>query len=299
MNKISIAMANYNCGEFIKESIDSILSQTYKDWELIIVDDASTDNSLEIIDGYKDARIKVIPSSQNEGLAASLNKAFAVVDGNYLARLDPDDVALPERFEKQMDFFADNSSTSVCGSNIIQFGDVDKYITKMPSESEKLWAYIPFGSPLAHSTWMINLSQFESIPFYNSEYRSSQDYELMFRLWKEEREIRCIKEPLVKYRIREGSISNNHKKHRDPNTKKVQKRVMDYIGIDAKDEDIDSLNFDFDISRGNYKGLKDHIRITDKLIRSNIGDKYFSQTQLKRIIHKGIIVNSLKVMGFR
>lgn len=297
-NKVSVLMANYNCAQYIKEAIDSILSQTYKEWELIIVDDCSTDNSLEIISQYSDERIRLIISEKNEGLAVSLNKAIKVATGDFLARLDPDDIALCNRFEKQLDYLQKNNDIAICGSNVIQFGEED-YITKFPEDSGELMAYLPFCSPLPHSSWMINRAKFNETWYYNDSYRSSQDYEFMYRIMKSGRKIACIQEPLVKYRIRNDSISGKQKKHRDNNTKTVQRYVLEYMGLAGTDEQIDALNFDYDVVRGNYKGLKNFMDIKRKIIKANKRKGFFSKWQLRKIMAKYSIVFTMRTLGLK
>lgn len=109
MELVSIIMPAYNCGQFIKESIDSVESQTYTNWELLIVDDCSTDNTADIVDLYKDKRIHCIRNSQNLGAASSREKAIKMSQGRYIAFLDADDKWLPNKLEKQIMFMMQNN----------------------------------------------------------------------------------------------------------------------------------------------------------------------------------------------
>ncbi len=108
--QVSIIMPNYNCENYIRESIDSVLNQTYSDWELLIVDDCSTDNSVEIIREYceRDSRIKLFVNEKNSGAAASRNLALREANGKWIAFLDSDDLWLPEKLEKQLVFMTEN-----------------------------------------------------------------------------------------------------------------------------------------------------------------------------------------------
>lgn len=298
-DKISVVMGNYNCSKYIEEAIDSVLAQTYENWELIIVDDCSTDDSVEKILKYKDDRIVLIRSNKNEGLAVSLNKSIEQASGSYLARLDPDDVSFPGRFEKQLSFLKENKDISICGSNIELFGEVNGHVSKLPLESNRLMANIPFCSPLPHSTWMIKREKFSDGFFYNPEYRSSQDYEMMYRLWKEGKQIACIKEPLVKYRVRNDSISGMHRKRRDANTRRIQQEVLKQMGITPSEEMIDDLNFDHGAERRNIKELIRYCFACHKLADSNKGDLFFSQSQLRLIITKTWLAQLMRVFGIR
>lgn len=110
-NKISVIMGIYNCENTLNESIESVIKQTYKNWELIMCDDGSIDNSLKIAQNYEkiDKRIKVIRNKENKGLAYSLNKCLEIAEGEYIARFDGDDICLPERFQKQIDYIKKNN----------------------------------------------------------------------------------------------------------------------------------------------------------------------------------------------
>lgn len=108
MNLVSIIMPTYNCGRFIAESIDSVLAQTYTAWELLIVDDCSTDNTAEIVAAYNDPRIHYLRNEQNWGAALTRNRALQEAKGRYIAFLDSDDLWLPEKLKKQIDFMEQN-----------------------------------------------------------------------------------------------------------------------------------------------------------------------------------------------
>ena len=108
MNLVSIIMPTYNCARFIRESIDSVLAQTYTNWELIIVDDSSTDNTAEMIANFNDPRIHYLRNEQNEGAALTRNKALRAVKGRYIAFLDSDDLWHPDKLERQIAFMEQN-----------------------------------------------------------------------------------------------------------------------------------------------------------------------------------------------
>ena len=108
MELVSIIMPTYNCARFIRESIDSVLAQTYTNWELIIVDDSSTDNTAEMIANFNDPRIHYLRNEQNEGAALTRNKALRAVKGRYIAFLDSDDLWHPDKLERQIAFMEQN-----------------------------------------------------------------------------------------------------------------------------------------------------------------------------------------------
>ena len=118
-------MPAYNAEKYIAESIESILSQTFTDFEFIIINDASTDSTKEIIESFQDSRIILINNEQNLGVAKSLNIGIATAKGKYIARMDADDISLPERFQTQFNFMEKNPDIDICGSWARMFGDKD------------------------------------------------------------------------------------------------------------------------------------------------------------------------------
>ena len=113
---ISVIMSVYNAEQFLREAIDSILNQTYDNFEFIIIDDASTDSSNAILRSYNDHRIRVHLNKENSGLTKSLNIGLALAKGTYIARQDADDVSYPERFQRQLDFFQANPGLDIAGT---------------------------------------------------------------------------------------------------------------------------------------------------------------------------------------
>jgi len=115
--KVSIVMSVYNAQKYLDEAIESILNQTYSNFEFIIINDGSTDKSLEIIENYakKDSRIIVI-NRENKGLIYSLNEGIRKANGKYIARMDADDISLPQRLEKQVEFMEKNKNIGICGT---------------------------------------------------------------------------------------------------------------------------------------------------------------------------------------
>ena len=121
--KISVVMPAYNAENYIREAIDSILAQTFRDFEFLIIDDGSTDHTVEIIRSYSDSRIRLYQNERNMGVAATLNRGLDLARGEYIARMDADDISLPERFAKQAAYMDAHPDVAVCGSNIILFSE--------------------------------------------------------------------------------------------------------------------------------------------------------------------------------
>jgi glycosyltransferase involved in cell wall biosynthesis len=200
-------MSVYNGEKYLAEAIESILNQTYKNFEFIIVNDGSSDKSIDIIKEYisKDNRIVLI-DRENEGLPYSLNEGISIAKGDYIARMDADDISLPTRFEKQIDFMQ-KSELDVCGSYIKLFGKNKKeYIIKYPLNDEDIRFSLLFFSCLAHPTIVFKNKVFDKVK-YNVDYKVTQDYQLWCDIVNADFKIGNIPEVLLNYREHEAQAS--------------------------------------------------------------------------------------------
>jgi glycosyltransferase involved in cell wall biosynthesis len=210
-------MPVYNTAPFLKEAIESILTQTETDFELILINDASTDNSSEVIAQFNDPRIRIINNEKNLGLAVSLNKAIRVATGKYIARMDGDDIALPTRFEEQLKIIKSaDRRTVVCstcllidehGNKIGKWKDDSKYSS--PKEIRK---QLPNNNCIVHPSVMVRrdlLSEF----FYDPEQHESEDYDLWLRMASDDVQFMKIIEPFVLHRIRKHSFTRQRQQN--------------------------------------------------------------------------------------
>ena len=154
--RITVIMPVYNCELYIKEAIDSILNQTFADFDFLIIDDASTDKTVSIIKEYKDSRIQLIEKTVNTGYTISLNYGLKVAKGEYIARMDGDDISLPNRFEKQIAFLDSNPDVVLCGSNFGIIG-TEKLII-LPEDNEAIKLGLLKGNCIAHPSVMFRHS---------------------------------------------------------------------------------------------------------------------------------------------
>lgn len=185
MIKISVIMSVYNAEEYLNESIRSILGQSFQDFEYIIIDDCSTDGSLNIIKSYKhDSRIKLLENEVNIGLTKSLNKALNLAGAPYIARMDADDIALPYRFEKQFAFMEKHPRVGIVGSSYYEIDEDGKREGEiiLPVEDSEIRRAIFKFNPFNHGTVMIRKGALDYLGFYNEKLVNAQDYELWFRI---------------------------------------------------------------------------------------------------------------------
>lgn len=181
---VSVIMSVYNSQYTLSGAIDSILSQTYPYLEFIICDDASTDNSLSVLSSYKDKRIKIIQNKENRGVAYSLNSCLKFCTGEYIARMDADDVALNDRLSEQVSFLCQNRTIDAVGSSIsIWDGKKIVGVRRFPEYPNK---YHLIGSnPFAHPTMMIKREVYQTLQGYtvSEATRRAEDLDLWFRFF--------------------------------------------------------------------------------------------------------------------
>lgn len=184
--KISVLMPVYNGQKYLKTSIESILGQTFRDFEFIIVDDGSTDKSWEIIEGYKrkDKRIVALRNKHNIGTSRTLNLGLSVTSGKYVVRMDADDWSYPERLQWQYEFMEKHSDVGVSGGTIEICNENLKVINKRkyPTTDKEARKIIFCYSPFAHSTTIWNTKMMKNVGGYNNNMPLSQDCDLYFRV---------------------------------------------------------------------------------------------------------------------
>ncbi len=224
--KLSVVMPVYNTKKvFLCESIESILNQTYYDFEFIIINDGSTDDNVEnVILSYKDNRIKYI-KQENSGIVKSLNNGFTLAKGEYIARMDADDIAMPNRFEKQIEFLDTHNNISICGSNIEIFRQNSSKIRKYP-ENPKILELLK-ECCICHPSVMLRKKDFEKYALeYTNEYLC-EDYDLWTRAIKF-LNFYNIQEPLLRYRIHENNLSLSSPIFKQ-DVIRVKENLLDYI----------------------------------------------------------------------
>ncbi|WP_405325649.1 glycosyltransferase family 2 protein [Leeuwenhoekiella sp. LLG6367-2.1] len=201
---ISVLLPVFNAEKFIKDCIDSILAQTYSNFELIIIDDCSNDSSVDIIRSYTDKRIKLILKPINTGYTESLNQGLAIAHGLFIARMDADDISMPNRFELQVNFLRKNSSVAICGTDANILGANFKF--NFPESYEAIKINLLFGSSLIHPTIMGRGDILKKYG-YDSSLEPAEDYDLFTRVALDHPLIN-LSERLLNYRVHNNQTSN-------------------------------------------------------------------------------------------
>ena len=262
---ISVIMSTYNrSSDFLRESMESILNQTYRNFEFIIIDDGSDNGTKELIESYRDPRIRLVINEKNIGLTHSLNKALDLCRGEFIARMDDDDIALPERFEKQFAYMRQHPDVIVCGTwveyideNGALTGEEKKYLNE---DMESYRIYLLFGNhpTIYHPTAFFNrrLLLKHNIR-YEPEFILAQDYGLWVRC-SEIGECAILQELLLRYRRHSGAISVS---------KMQMQKNVDYAII-QKQLDALHLTFPDELKKQHHYALS---------VNSELPDRYSKQ----------------------
>ena len=207
MPKVSVIIPTYQNARFLQHSISSVLNQIYKDYEVLVVDDGSTDGSSEILNHF-DSQIQVI-TQKNQGPAVARNTGIRASSGSYLAFLDSDDIALPDRLKQQVGFLDEHPDIGLLGSSAEFFDLTNKFLGKMQVPLEDLdirWTCLLLN-PFIQSTMMIRRELiFQNNLTYTPDFRGLEDYELWSRALAFTKSAN-LKKPLVRYRVRNDSMT--------------------------------------------------------------------------------------------
>lgn len=212
MPKISVIMPVYNAEQYLWGAIESILNQTFKDFEFIIINDGSTDKSADIIESYSDQRIKVI-TQQNAGIVSALNNGINNSSGQYIARMDSDDVSLPLRFEKQVEFLDNNPDYGLIGTTFLIIDEKNhaKSVSPVFLKNDDIVNELIFFSPFGHGTVLMRRSILNEVGLYSSTEQTKhiEDYALWVRI-SAKTKVANLPEVLYLWRENTAGISSLH-----------------------------------------------------------------------------------------
>lgn len=281
---VSVLMAVYNGEPFLGEAIESILKQTFSDFEFIIINDASIDRSVDIIQKYRDNRIRLINNENNIGLTESLNKGLTFAKGKYVARMDADDISLPQRLERQVKFMEEHPKVGICGTWFQLIGPQERTI-QHPVSHQDIITFMFKNNGIGHPTAFFRRKLFiEQYLFYDESYLAAQDYELWIRA-SQITELANIPEVLVKYRIHNEQLSIA-KLQQQRNFAFQARCTLIYSLVEGPTDK--ALNLYKDLFVSSIKFKPDEIRLVvqliDTVIYTNAVKKLYNQTMLHHIL---------------
>lgn len=206
---VSVLMPAYNSEAFVGEAVASMLAQTFTDFELLIIDDGSTDSTRAVLEAIHDSRLRLVANPYNLGLIKTLNRGLELAAGHYIARMDADDVSAPERLERQVEFLESHPEVDVLGTMANLIDESGKTIGKLadyPTEADDVRAYLLRECCLIHPTVMFRKDVVRALGGYDLSARHAEDYDLWLRL-SDDHEIANLPEALVSYRMHRNQVS--------------------------------------------------------------------------------------------
>ncbi len=234
--KVSVVMPVYNGENYLEECVQSVLRQSFKDFEFIIVDDASTDNTVNILKTFakKDKRVRIIPNLRNLGMYPSLNKALRAAKGEYVARMDHDDISEQKRFEKQVAFLDENPEIALVGTWATIIDEKGKVVGKriLETEHQRIKKYILKKTQFVSPSVMYRRSLVGEVGFYRTEFKFSQEYDFFLKVM-DNHGVANIPEYLMRYRFYFENYYGRKQKLQELNTLRVRARGIYRYGFPA------------------------------------------------------------------
>ncbi len=239
MPAISVILPVYNGEKFVRSAIESILNQTFPDFELILIDDGSTDQTGEIIQSIQDERIQLVEHTQNQGLISSLNQGIALARGEYVARMDADDISLPDRFERQVEFLRAHPRVGVLGNQVRFLNENLEQVVweyHFPSSHTEIAWKMMFMNVIPHPAVIVRRELLIEASGYNPEYATAEDYELWTRLILQT-EFANLDEVLLLYRRHSATVSEQKKQIQLATTLRIRRQyIATATGIELGDD---------------------------------------------------------------
>lgn len=283
---VSVVMPAYNAEKYLREAIDSILTQTFDNFELIIINDGSTDNTEAIIQSYSDPRIVYLKNEQNAGICVTLNKGLDAAHGRYIVRMDSDDISLPHRLAIQVDYMDKNPNVGVAGCRVERFYDDDILKHDFPPSEEDFYqckADLLLATCVAHPATIIRKSVLDKHNLrYDDFFRGMEDYQLWWKI-SQHTFITNIPRVLLKYRIHKGQVTQAPLTEEFISRHKIfiEQRLTD-IGIKPSSQDIEAI-LRYEISTSSYDdtALESLIQCLRKILKQIKSDhKYYKAERL-------------------
>ncbi len=281
---VSVILPVYNAGPYIAEAISSILNQTFTNFELIIINDCSTDNTEQEILSISDPRINYIKNANNNGLIYNLNLGFSLAKGKYIARMDADDISLPNRLAEQVAFMEQNPAVGICGSGFQSFGSRET-ITMYERLDNDIKLQMLFHCRFCHPTVIICKQVLTDNNLqYSAEYPHAEDYELWARM-AFKTQFANIQKVLLKYRVHADSVTFKYANIQRQNSDRVIQYLFKTIGVNIQPSEITlwikTCYADFNLATIEIVQVS---QLMEKLLQANKTAGFVNQSSLEEFI---------------
>jgi glycosyltransferase involved in cell wall biosynthesis len=290
-------MPVYNGEKYLRFAIESILAQSFSDFEFLIINDGSTDNSVQIIQSYNDSRIRLVHNEKNLKLISTLNKGINLASGKYIARMDCDDISLPKRLAKQVSFMHANPNVGVLGTGFQLVDGKGKRGRKyrFPAEHHFLRWSLCFYCPFAHPAVMMRKDVVRRVGGYNHEMIHAEDYDLWYRL-ANVTHFSNLQNILLYLRKHDNNVCKIHTAQHYENTVKINQKVI-YEIVDVKM----SADLIMSLRARNYKPFSDFVRVSNLIqeLYNNFYNDNMVPPEDKKLIRKDAAFRLFLIAAFQ
>lgn len=282
---VSVVMPVYNAEKFLRAAIESIIRQTYRDFELIIVNDGSTDTSRSIILSYHDPRIVFVDSVKNGGLVAAMDASLARARGIYIVRADADDISMPTRIEEQVRFMEEHPDVGAVSAWMLTTGTTEGYLMRSFTEPEDIRANLLFNTSIAQPASCIRTSVLKSPGLgYGPAFKDgAEDYDLWTRMSRTTK-LACLPRPLVRYRLHSANVSTVRATANQVNARAIRRRQLAALGIAPTEEELSLHSHITSPGMGIPQFLEAQERWLEKLMAANSERRVYADESLKKVI---------------
>lgn len=234
MAKVTVLMPTYNVASWVREAVESVLNQTFRDFELLVVDDASTDNTLEVVRSIDDQRIRIAAFDNNVGLADNLNRGLDLIDTKYFARMDGDDIAFPQWLQREVEYLEAHPEVGVCGGGGQRFGSSQSRI-RFPEEHDDIAVNMLFECTIIVPTVRMSVVKQNGLR-YRSDSFPAEDY----RFWADclrVTQLHNIPDPLFRYRMHSSQICSSRRQEQAEKVAAVRLFMLEWMMPDLTNEE--------------------------------------------------------------
>ena len=285
MPLVTVLMPTYKGARYLAETIDSVLNQTFRDFEFLIINDCSPDDTDAVIARYDDPRIRYVKNETNLGISGSSNKGFQLADGKYIVRQDHDDIALPDKLRLQVEYMESHPEVGLCGTGFTCFGSKNKTVI-YPEDDAEIKALLLFKMPLAHQTSIMRRQLFlEHNLAYDETIASSNDR----RLWiaaMDHMQFHNLPQPLLKYRMYKGMTSQTKRDRVLEEGRRLREILYQKLGYAPAGKERDIINNYLMPGRAKIRSrevITAIQKILCDLVRANHKSKVFNEQAFENV----------------
>lgn len=280
--RVSVILPAYNCETFIADAIGSILGQTFCHFELLVIDDASTDTTVEIIRTFNDPRLRIFEKPKNTGYTESLNYGLNLSKGEYIARMDADDISFPKRFEKQVAFMDHHQEVVACGTFYRVLGS--EKVKEFPTDHEDLKIQLLQETCFAHPTVMIRKAVLDKNNVsYDVTKEPAEDYALWVRLL-EFGKFYNLQDVLLDYRVHDQQVSVTRRSKQLKSKGETRVNILRYLNINIDTYSSEVLEKIFSSDQLSFEEILTYCEIKQKLINAN-NSLFFGREKFKNYMN--------------